>query len=232
MWNQDNFDSESHENDPFERFADRGGFAPASSADWAWLQHVHASLNDKGRAAVVLDTGAASRGSGNQGENKEKTIRRWFVERDVVQGVILLPDNLFYNTTAAGIIMLLNRNKAVERRGKVILINASGEFHKGRPKNFIPDESIRKIVAAFHAGKDVERFVKVVTTEEITKHDYNLSPSRYIDVTAATEHRDVQAILDELAAFDTEAKRLDDQLKSIFVDLARIIHEFAENAIG
>jgi type I restriction enzyme M protein len=219
MWNQDNFDPASYENDPFERFAERGGFAPAASADWAWLQHVHASLKETGRAAVVLDTGAASRGSGNQGENKEKTIRRWFVEQDVIEGVILLPDNLFYNTTAAGIIIVLNRGKPADRRGKVILINASGEFQKGRPKNFIPDESVRKIAAAFHAGKDIERLVKVASTEEITKHDYSLSPSRYIDVTTATEHRDVQAILDELAALDVQAKQLDGELKGIFSGL-------------
>jgi len=219
MWNQDNFDPEYYESDPFERFDARGGYAPASSADWAWLQHVHASLKETGRAAVVLDTGAASRGSGNQGENKEKAIRRWFVEQDVVEGVVLLPDNLFYNTTAAGIIILLHRSKPAARRGNVILINASGEFQKGRPKNFIPDESLRKIAAAFLAGKDVERFVKVATTEEITKHDYNLSPSRYIDVSAATEHRDVQEILDELAALDMEAKQLDGELKEIFTGL-------------
>ncbi len=219
MWNQDNFDSAYYENDPFERFTDRGGFAPASSADWAWLQHVHASLKQTGRAAVVLDTGAASRGSGNQGENKEKAIRRWFVEQDVIEGVVLLPDNLFYNTTAAGIIVLLHRGKPAARRGKVVLINASGEFQKGRPKNFIPDEAVRKIAAAFHAGKDVERFVMVATTQEIAKHDYNLSPSRYIDVAAATEHRDVQMILDELAKLDDEARQLDGELRSIFSGL-------------
>jgi type I restriction enzyme M protein len=170
----------------------------------------------KRRAAVVLDTGAASRGSGNQGENKEKAIRRWFVEQDVVEGVILLPDNLFYNTSAARIIVLLNRSKPAERRGKVILINASGEFQKGRPKNFVPDEAVKKIAAAFHAGKDIERFVKVIGIEEIAKHDHNLSPSRYIEVGAATEHRDVQEILDELAALDAEAERLDGELKGIF----------------
>jgi type I restriction enzyme M protein len=194
MWNQDNFDPDSYENDPYERFTDRGGFTPASSADWAWLQHVLASLNEHGRSAVVLDTGAASRGSGNQGENKEKTIRKWFVERDVIEGVILLPDNLFYNTTAAGIIIVLNCKKPRDRQSKVILINASGEFQKGRPKNFIPDDAVKKIAAAFHAGKDVERFVKVVSVEEVAKNDYNLSPSRYIETAAATEHRDIPEV--------------------------------------
>lgn len=219
LWNQNNFDPASYENDPFERFTSRGGFAPASSADWAWLQHVLASLNENGRAAIVIDTGAASRGSGSQGENKEKAIRRWFVEQGVVEGVILLPDNLFYNTTAAGIIIALNRNKPKERTGKVILINASSEFQKGRPKNFIPDTSIHKIAEAFHAGKDVERFVKLVSIEEIVKNDYNLSPSRYIETSVAIEHRDVQTLLDELAKLDVEARRLDGELKEIFTGL-------------
>lgn len=219
MWNQDNFAPASYENDPFERFAGRGGFAPASSADWGWLQHVHATLKDTGRGAVVIDTGAASRGSGSQGENKEKAIRRWFIDNDVVEGVILLPDNLFYNTTAAGVIIVLNCNKPKDRQGKVILINASNEFQKGRPKNFIPDESIKKIADAFHIGKDLERFVRVVSVEEIAKNDYNLSPSRYIETATATEHRDVQTILDESAKLDGEAKKLDEELKEIFTGL-------------
>jgi type I restriction enzyme M protein len=219
MWNQDNFGPEGYESDPFERFADRGGFAPGSSADWAWLQHVLASLNEKGHAAVVLDTGAVSRGSGSQGENREKSIRRWFVDHDVVEGVILLPDNLFYNTTAAGIIMVLNRNKPSGRRGKIVLVNASGEFEKGRPKNFIPEAADKKIAAAFHAGHDVDRLVKVVDTAGIAKADYNLSPSRYIETAIATEHRDIQGILDELTSLDGEARRLEAELKGIFTGL-------------
>jgi len=216
MWNQDNFDPRDYENDPFERFASRGGFAPGSSADWAWLQHVLASLAPKGHAAVVLDTGAASRGSGNQGENREKSIRRWFVEQDAVDGVILLPDNLFYNTTAAGIIVLLRREKPAERRDRVVLVNASGEFQKGRPKNFIPDVSIQRIADAFQAAKDVERFVKVATRAEIAAKDYNLSPSAYVETAAPVEHRDIQEILDELAKLDAEAGRLDGDLAKIF----------------
>ncbi|HLC40559.1 MAG TPA: N-6 DNA methylase, partial [Methylomirabilota bacterium] len=139
--------------------------------------------------------------------------------RDVIEGVILLPENLFYNTTAAGIIILLNRQKPKDRQGRVVLINASGEFEKGRPKNFIPDASIKKIAEAFHTGKDVERFVKVASIEEITKNDYNLSPSRYIETAAPTEYHEVQPILDKLAQLDAEADRLDGELNSIFAGL-------------
>ena len=58
-----------------------------------------ACLNDHGRAAVVLDTGAMTRGSGSKNEDKERNIRKWFVDHDLIDGVILLPENLFYNTT-------------------------------------------------------------------------------------------------------------------------------------
>jgi type I restriction enzyme M protein len=78
------------------------GIAPASSADWGWIQHMYVSLLDGGRMAVVLDTGAASRGSGNKGANKERDIRKQFVDADVIEAVILLPDNLFFNTSAPG----------------------------------------------------------------------------------------------------------------------------------
>ncbi len=98
MWNQDNYDEQFYENDSYSRF--KYGTPPKSSADWGWVQHMFASLKEGGRAAVVLDTGAVSRGSGSKSSNKEKKIRSEFIERDFIEGVVLLPDNLFYNTTA------------------------------------------------------------------------------------------------------------------------------------
>jgi type I restriction enzyme M protein len=214
MWNQDNFDPKSYENDPYERFEQRGGYAPASSADWAWLHHVAASLDDKGRAAVVIDTGAASRGSGSQGENKEKVIRRWFVEQDLVECVILLPDNLFYNTTAAGMIIILNRAKHAAR--EVMLINASGEFRKGRPKNELTQGGIQKVVASFRGWKDQEGLCRVVETAEIAAADYNLSPSRYVRSVETADTGDIQTILDELATLKKQSAALDDSLSGVF----------------
>ena len=110
MWNQKTFVEKDYENDELDRF--KAGIPPTSSADWGWSQHILASLKDNGKAAVVLDTGAVSRGSGNASDNKEKTIRMWFIEQDLVEGVLYLPENLFYNTTAPGIVLFINRNKA------------------------------------------------------------------------------------------------------------------------
>ncbi|MEM3374142.1 MAG: N-6 DNA methylase [Candidatus Woesearchaeota archaeon] len=176
MWNQDNFKQSTYENDPYNRFI--YGYPPNSSADWAWVQHMFASLNDKGRMAVVLDTGAVSRGSGNEGSSRERDIRKAFVENDFIESVILLPENLFYNTTSAGIILVLNKLK--KNKEKFLLINASKLFEKGRPKNFIPEDYVKKISDIYLSFREEEGISKIVSKEEIAKNDYNLSPSRYV----------------------------------------------------
>ena len=101
MWNQTEFKEKDYDADELDRFPKDAGF-PGANADWGWMQHILASLKPNGRAAVVIDTGAASRGSGNANANKEKEVRRWFIEKDYIEGVIFLPENLFYNTTASG----------------------------------------------------------------------------------------------------------------------------------
>lgn len=216
MWNQDGFTADFYENDPFERFTH---YPTANSADWGWVQHMAASLNDEGRAAIVLDTGAVSRGSGNAGTNKEKDARRALTQKDWIEGVVLLPENLFYNTTAPGIILLLNKNKPAKRRKQMMLINASQEFEKGRPKNFLPDECIHKIAKAFHAWKDVEKFARVISLDETKQNDFNLSPSRYVDTGEAEQHRDVQGIIDDLATLEAGAESLDAELNKILKSL-------------
>lgn len=217
MWNQ-SYDSAIYEKDDFGRFDEHGGIT-SGKADWAWLQHTLTSLSPTGRAAVVLDTGAVTRGSGSRNEDKEKTIRKWFVDHDFIEGVVLLPDNLFYNTTAAGIIILLNRNKLPHRKGKIVLVNASREFKKGRPKNYIPDENIRKIAQSFIKGQDVERFAKVITNEAAAESDYNLSPSGYVDTSKKEVYRPIPEVLDELwghEGLEKKAEEIDAELKKIF----------------
>src|SRR3989440_4210095 len=127
MWNQTEFTEKDYDADELDRFPKGAGF-PGNKADWGWVQHILASLTEAGRAAIVLDTGAASRGSGNANTNKEKDVRRWFVEQDLIEGVIYLPENLCYNTTAPGIILFLNKAKPKERKGKLFLLNAATEF--------------------------------------------------------------------------------------------------------
>ncbi len=204
MWNQP-FNPEIFADDPFDRFRDRGG-ATAGKGDWAWLQHTLACLGARGRAAVVLDTGAVTRGSGSKNADKERNIRKWFVDRDLIDGVILLPDNLFYNTTAAGVIVALSRRKPEARKGKIVLLNASRRVRKGRPKNFVPEEDIRPLADAFLKGEPVEGEIAVITREQAKEADYNLSPSRWVGAVSNGDSADLSDIMARFeAALDEEA---------------------------
>ena len=178
MWNQP-FDRELFENDPFDRFEPAGGVT-TGKGDWAWLQHTLASLKPGGRAAVVLDAAAVTRGSQANTEDRERAIRRWFIERDLIDGVVLLPDNIFYNTPAAGIILLLRKDKPANRRGRITLIDGSREFRKGNPKNYLDDEGSKRIADSFAAGVSVDEFAVVLSIEEVAKADYNLAPARHV----------------------------------------------------
>lgn len=175
MWNQD-FLQNTYENDSFERFS--FGYPPNNTADWAWIQHMYASLNENGKLVVVLDTGTASRGSGTAGRNRERDIRKEFVEHDLVEAVILMPDNLFYNTTAPGILLIINKDKSKEN--EILLINASHLFEKGRPKNYLTDDAIAQISDIYDGWKEEEGLSKVVKKDEVIKNDYNISPSHYV----------------------------------------------------
>lgn len=213
MWNQD-FGPDVFTNDPFDRFKAAGG-ATTGKGDWAWLQHTLACMSEHGRAAVVLDTGAVTRGSGSKNEDKERNIRKWFVERDLIDGVILLPDNLFYNTSAAGVIVVLNKRKPASRKGTIVLVNASRRVKKGRPKNFIPEDQIRPIAALFLKGEPVEGEVAVITTEQAAAADFSLSPSRWVARSTTVEVGSVSELLVEIERLDRESIDLSRSLATL-----------------
>ena len=219
MWNQDWFTEQDYDNDELGRFPKGAGFPGKQSGDWGWIQHILASLNEKGRAAVVIDTGAAARGSGSASKSKEKKVRQWFIEQDLIEGVIYLPENLFYNNTAPGIIIFLNKSKPKERKGKLFLINASQEFTKGDPKNYLPEETITHISETFKTWKEAEKFSRIVTLDEITKNDFNISPSRFIHTGAGEEYRPIGEIMTEMGALEAEARKTDAALKGILAKI-------------
>lgn len=210
MWNQ-KFSTEVYEHDPYSRFM--FGIPPSSSADWGWIQHMYASLTERGRMAVVLDTGAVSRGSGNQGSNRERDIRKAFIERDQVECVILLPENLFYNTTAPGIILVIN--KAKRHPGEILLINASKLFNKGRPKNYLAEEHVEHIVSIYQNWTAEEGLSVIITNEEAARNDYNLSPSRYVAQNGEEEVLPLEEALVRLQEAEEERAAADRELEEV-----------------
>jgi len=210
-WNQDGYDEDALKKGEYwqERF--KYGFATKQSADWVWIQHMLASAKEK--VAVVIDTGAVSRGG------KEKLIRQRIVDEDLVEAVILLPEKLFYNTGAPAVIIIFNKQKPKERKGKILLINASKEFVSGKKQNTLSDENIRKIVDAYREFKDAHKFAKVITIEEAKEADYNLSPSRFVSVNEEEEYRSIEEIVNELKGLEEEGRRINEKVYRILEGL-------------
>jgi type I restriction enzyme M protein len=214
MWNQD-FSDEMYRSDNWDRF--ERGIPPASSADWGWVQHMIASLKPTGRLAVVLDTGAVARGSGNLGANRERDIRKTFVDDDLIEAVVLLPENLFYNTTSAGIVMVLNRGK--RHPGEIMLIDASELFTKGRPKNVLRDEHIAEVGELFANWQTIEQRSAVVTNQQVASNDYNVSPSRYVPGAAVDDVLPLEEAVRLLREADAERAIAGEELHKVLVEL-------------
>ncbi len=220
MWNQP-FAQDIYEGDPFERFREAGG-ATSGKGDWAWLQHTWACMSDRGRAAVVLDTGAVTRGSGSKNEDRERNIRKWFVDRDLIEGVIMLPLNLFYNTSAPGVVVVLNANKASSRRRSIVFLDASRRFEKGRPKNFIRDDSIKSLASAFLCGESADGDVQVVDADVVTLADYHLSPTRWVVATHESAIEDLPEMIQQLRDLSNQLTSADARVFALLEPLVAL----------
>lgn len=167
FWNQ-HLSQDIYENDVYDRF--QFGHPPSRSADWGWIQHMYASLKEGGKMTVILDTGAVFRGSGTSRKNRERDIRKKFVDRDLVETVISLPPNLYYNTTAPGIILVINKDKKM--KNEILLINGSKLFKKGRAYNVLSDKYIQKIVEVYMEWKEEKGLSKIIKNAKATKNNY------------------------------------------------------------
>jgi type I restriction enzyme M protein len=206
-WNQDGYGEETLKKGEFwqERFP--FGFPTKQSADWAWIQHMLASAKEK--VVVVIDTGAVSRG------RREKGIRQKILEKDLIETVILLPEKLFYNTGAPGLIIVFNRNKPQERKNKILLINATKEFLPGKPQNTLGKENIKKIVDIYRGFKETEGLSKIISLQYAIEADYNLSPSRFVSLGEIEEYRPIEEIKKELTQIEKTRQKVDEKIKRI-----------------
>ncbi len=179
------------------------GFPPKTSMDWAWIQLMLYFANRK--VGIILDNGALFRGG------REKKIREGIVRKDLIEAVVLLPEKLFYNTGAPGVVIVLNRNKPEDRKGKIIFINASNEYEKHpdvRRLNRLGEEHIKKIVEAYREFKDVEGFARVVDLEEIKKRDYNLNVSLYVFPKVEEEQIDLGKEIQKFKEIETNEEKV------------------------
>ena len=207
----DEWGRDEAENDSFGRFP--FGLPPKTKGDLAFVQHMVAVLNAKGRLGVVMPHGVLFRGS------SEAKIRQGMLQEDLFEAVIGLGENLFYGTSIAAAILVLNRSKATKRRRKVLFIDASGAFEEGGNQNRLRDEDVRRIVQTFNAFKDVERFARTVSLHEIERNRWDLNISGYVDTSQEEERIDVADAVRKLRELEAERHAVESTMNGYLVEL-------------
>lgn len=200
------------ENDPWGRA--QYGLPPENYGDYAFVQHMIATMAATGnsRMAVVLPQGALFR------KAAEGKIRTALLKADLIEAVIGLAPNLFYGTQLAGCVVILRRKKPTARKKKVLVIDASSLFRKGRAQNFLDPEHTERIVAWCQAFEDVEDRAKVVTLDEIKKEGGTLNISRYV---LSPIGEDIPPLPDAVESFKValkEARAAEDHLRSVLME--------------
>lgn len=161
------------------------GVPPKNTADLAWVQHMVASMDPaRGRVGVVMPHGVLFRGGA------EATIRQCLVEGDRLDAVIGLPPNLFYSTSIPASLLIFRSAKPEGRKGKVLFVDGSARFAKGKNQNFMADEDITAVVAAHHLGEILGDGggvpVRLADHDEIRANGWDLNLARYVKVVAGS----------------------------------------------
>jgi len=201
----------------------RYGVPPAGNANFAWVQHILHHLNARGRAGFVLANGSMSTNTSSEG-----AIRRAIIEADLVECMVALPPQLFYNTQIPACLWFLNKAKPEHRRGQTLFIDARDMGTLvSRVRRELDDDDIAHIAGTFQdwqhdegSYEDVPGFCKSATLDEIAGHGYVLTPGRYVGAAAAE---------DDGEPFEEKMARLTAELAAQFAESARLEEEIRRN---
>ena len=190
------------------------GLPPESYGDYAFVQHMIASMASTGnsRMAVVLPQGALFR------KAAEGKIRTALLKEDLIEAVIGLAPNLFYGTQLAGCVVILRRRKPTARKKKVLIIDASSLFRKGRAQNFLDPEHTEQIVSCYRDFVNVEDRAKVVSLEEIKKECWTLNISRYVLPPIVDDIPPLPEAVESFKAALGEARAAEDHLRTVLIE--------------
>ncbi|MGI6657154.1 MAG: type I restriction-modification system subunit M [Desulfobulbus sp.] len=197
----DKWGAENAENDQHNRFW--RGIPPKSRGDWAFISHmVETALEKEGRVAVVVPHGVLFRGAA------EGRIRRKMIEENLLDAVIGLPGNLFPTTNIPVAVLVFDRSReqggAREECTNILFVDASQDFVSGKNQNTLSEEHIQRIMAAYLARAEEEKYAHVADFAEIKENDFNLNIPRYVDTFEEEEEIDIDAVQAEIDALEKE----------------------------
>lgn len=204
----------------FEKFkSDRHGrtegyeMPPQKNADYAFVLHIIKSMNQNGRAGVVLPHGVLFRGGA------EGKIREQILKNDLLEAVIAMPAKLFYGVSIPVAILIFNRNKPEQRKGKILIIDAEREYSEGKNQNSLRVQDIQKIVKAYDNYEGIGNYARVVDLKEIGANEYSLNVRRYIVNDEKEEDIDVLAVWKELSKLEKERDLIDGKVRGFLKEL-------------
>ena len=203
QWNRDAFASDKWGRNIL-------GVPPQGRADYAFFQHIIASMKpDTGRCAILFPHGVLFR-------DEEKEMREKLVKLDVLECIVGLGPNLFFNASMEACVIICNKAKPDSRRGKVLFIDAKREVTRKNAQSYLEAKHINKIADAYKTFSDVDGFSKVVTVREIEEHSSNLNIANYIiDKTIAAD--DSKLSIDSATLeWDEQSRRSEEAVSSLF----------------
>ncbi len=186
---------------------------PAKNADYAFVMHLVKSMNENGRAGIVLPHGVLFRGGA------EGRIREQLIKNDLIEAIIALPAKLFYGTGIPAAIVIFNKNKPVDHKNKILIVDAEQDYEEGKNQNRLRKVDIEKIVSAFENYRDIEKYARVIDTKELAENEYNLNVRRYVENADEEENIDVKTVWAQVKEIEKERdiidKKVDEYLKEL-----------------
>lgn len=186
---------------------------PAKKADYAFVLHMVKSMNENGRAGIVLPHGVLFRGGA------EGRIREQLIKNDLVEAVIALPAKLFYGTGIPAAIVIFNKNKPDNHKNKILVIDAERDFEEGKNQNRLRKKDVEKIVSAFESYRDIDKYARIVDVKEIQENEFNLNIRRYVESGEEEEVIDVKTVWNELKNIEKKREEIEKNVEAFLKEL-------------
>lgn len=195
------------------RYNEYGKLAPASKADFAFVQHMVYHMDDDGRIAVLLPHGVLFRGGA------EETIRRYMIEKlNVIDAIIGLPANLFFGTGIPVCVLVLKKDRN-QNADNILFIDASKEFEPGKNQNQLKEEHISRIVDTYTHRAEIEGYSHNASFSEIIENGWNLNIPRYVDSSEKEPEIDIDAVMIDIADLKQKSEELENRMKAYLKEL-------------
>lgn len=210
--------AETAASDPYKRF--HRGLPPASKGDYAFISHmVEIALEGEGRVGVIVPHGVLFRGAA------EGIIRRQFIDENILEAVIGLPEKLFFGTPIPAAILVFNKARKPwaeaqsERDQHVLFIDASNDYESGTNQNHLRAEDVERVVKTYLDFRPIPKYAFLATLADIQAAEYNLNIPRYVDTFEEEEEVDIPAVQREIEKIEAELVQVQAEMKKYLEEL-------------